>query len=129
MQEMERENYRMLEEITSNFNSERKVKNILLVGLPAAGKSSLINSFAYLILGRYLPIASVGHGNQLTHTLAADRYPQFGITEGHLRGSPKEGTARTIHPYLPHLTDFIGLADENTQEISEIFITADTRSP
>ncbi|KAL3886848.1 hypothetical protein ACJMK2_026811 [Sinanodonta woodiana] len=115
------QNGRMLDEIIRNYASGKKVKNILLIGLPSAGKSSMINSLACLILGNYVPVASVGQGAaQLTHTYAAHRYNHFGICEEHLRGSPNEDNARIIHPYLPNLHDFVGLADANTEELKEI---------
>ncbi|KAK3585097.1 hypothetical protein CHS0354_004288 [Potamilus streckersoni] len=113
-------NGRILDEVIKNFKSQRKVKNILLLGLPSAGKSSLINSLVSLILGKYIPVASVGQGDQLTHTYAAHRYQHFGITEDHLRGSPNEVNARIIHQHLPNVDDFVGSGNENTEELKEI---------
>ncbi|KAK3585100.1 hypothetical protein CHS0354_004291 [Potamilus streckersoni] len=90
------------------------------IGLPSAGKSSLINSLATLIHGKHLPVASVGQGVQQTHTYGKPRYSHFGLTEDHLQVSPNAETARIIHPYLPNLDDFIGLSDQNTPEIKEV---------
>ncbi|KAK3585116.1 hypothetical protein CHS0354_004308 [Potamilus streckersoni] len=114
------DNGSLLDETIRNLRIQRKVKNILLVGIPSAGKSSFINSLVSLILGKFLPVASVGQGVQQTHTYAAHRYEHFGITQDHLQGSLNEETARIIQPYLPNLDDFVGLSDANTDEIKEV---------
>lgn len=109
----------LLEKLRKNLMdpSSSSPENICLVGLSGAGKSSLLNSLNAALTCEFRPWHPAGRGSGQTKTTTLVKFPNCGVRDEDLKdGHPLKDMIKK----LPNLWDFIGFADDDSEQLKEI---------
>lgn len=118
----EKENQQLLHSIiTQGADPNRKsLGNILLIGRPGSGKSSLLQSIFTSLTRKDNPSFRIGKGVDRSITCSLDYAEKCRIHLYDIKDHPDSTTISKVVQYMPNFTDFAGLENVNDDNFKKI---------
>lgn len=122
MFDQEKENQQLLDSIiTQGADPNRKsLGNILLIGRPGSGKSSLLQSIFTSLTRKDNPSFRIGKGVDRSITCSLDYAEKCRIHLYDIKDHPDSTKISKVIQYMPNFTDFAGLENVNDKNLKKL---------